>query len=255
MLEKVELGLSGLSVSPLCFGTGTNGYNNRSNQSDLGLERLSDLLCYAYDRGIRFWDTADGYGTHPHIAHAHQRVGRENVTLTTKTTSREPQVVRDDIERYLRELKTDYLDIVLLHCQTQADWPERDLAAMDVLSEYKDRGIIRALGVSCHDFGAFCSAADSDWVDVVLARINYAGHAMDDTPENVASVIRRMAASGKGIYAMKVVGGGTELTKDPRKAIHYSFAVDGVHAMVLGMMDEQQIDENIGYLEEVLVPA
>ncbi|MFT5090790.1 MAG: aryl-alcohol dehydrogenase-like predicted oxidoreductase [Candidatus Latescibacterota bacterium] len=255
MLEKVELGLSGLSVSPLCFGTGTNGYNNRSNQSDLGLERLSDLLCYAYDRGIRFWDTADGYGTHPHIAHAHQRVGRENVTLTTKTTSREPQAVRDDIERYLSELKTDYLDIVLLHCQTQADWPERDIAAMDVLSEYKDRGIIRALGVSCHDFGAFSSAADSDWVDVVLARINYAGHAMDDTPEKVAAVIGRMAAAGKGIYAMKVVGGGTELTKDPRKAIHYSFAVDGVHAMVLGMMDEQQIDENIGYLEEVLVPA
>jgi 1-deoxyxylulose-5-phosphate synthase len=255
MLEKVELGLSGLSVSPLCFGTGTNGYNGRSNQGDLGLERLSDLLCYAYDRGIRFWDTADGYGTHPHVAHAQQRVGRENVTLTTKTTSREPQAVRADIERFLGELKTDYLDIVLLHCQTNADWPERDRAAMDVLSEYKERGIIRAVGVSCHDFGAFCSAADSDWVDVVLARINYAGHAMDDTPEKVAAVIGRMAASGKGIYAMKVVGGGTELTKDPRKAIHYSFAVDGVHAMVLGMMNEEQIDENLGYLEEVLVAA
>lgn len=255
MLEKVALGLSGLSVSPLCFGTGTNGYNGRSHQSELGLERLSDLLCYAYDRGIRFWDTADGYGTHPHIAHAHQRVGRENVTLTTKTTSREPQAVRADIERYLGELKTDYLDIVLLHCQTNADWPESDRAAMDVLSEYKERGIIRALGVSCHDFGAFCAAADSDWVDVVLARINYAGHAMDDTPEKVATVIGRMAAAGKGIYAMKVVGGGTELTKDPRKAIHYSFAVDGVHAMVLGMMSEEQIDENLGYLEEVLVPA
>ncbi len=255
MLEKVELGLSGLSVSPLCFGTGTNGYNGRSNQSELGIERLSDLLCYAYDRGVRFWDTADGYGTHAHIAHAHQRVGRENVTLTTKTTSRDPQAVRADIERFLLELKTDYLDIVLLHCQTSADWPERDRAAMDLLSDYKERGIIRALGVSCHDFGAFCAAADSDWVDVVLARINYAGHAMDDTPEKVAAVIGRMAAAGKGIYAMKVVGGGTELTKDPRKAIHYSFAVDGVHAMVLGMVSEEQIDENLGYLEEVLVTA
>jgi 1-deoxyxylulose-5-phosphate synthase len=255
MLEKVELGLSGLSVSPLCFGTGTNGYNGRSNQSDLGLERLSDLLCYAYDRGVRFWDTADGYGTHAHIAHAHQRVGRENVTLTTKTTSRDPDAVRGDIERFLSELKTDYLDIVLLHCQTNADWPQEDRAAMDVLSEYKDRGLIRAVGVSCHDFGAFSSAADCDWVDVVLARINYAGHAMDDTPEKVAAVIGRMAAAGKGIYAMKVVGGGTELTQDPRRAIRYSFAVDGVHAMVLGMMNEEQIDENLGYLEEILVPA
>ena len=78
---------------------------------------------------------------------------------------------------------------------------------------------------------------------------------MDDAPEKVAPVIARMAAAGKGIYAMKVVGGGSELTKDPRRAIHYSFSVEGVHAMVLGMMDERQIDENLNYLEELLVPA
>ncbi len=255
MLQKVDLGLSGLSVSPLCFGTGTNGYNGRSNQGDLGVERLADLLCYGYERGIRFWDTADGYGTHPHVACAHRRVGRENVTITTKTTARQAPAVRTDLERFLRELDTDYLDIVLLHCQTNANWPIEHRAAMDVLSEYKERGVIRAVGVSCHDFGAFCAAADCDWVDVVLARINYAGHAMDDTPDNVAPVIARMALSGKGVYAMKVVGGGSELTNDPRRAIHYSFAVDGVHAMVLGMMDEQQVDENLDYLEEVFALA
>ena len=191
------------------------------------------------------------------LAHdrAHRRVGRENVTITTKTTARQAPAVRTDLERFLRELDTDYLDIVLLHCQTNANWPIEHRAAMDVLSEYKERGVIRAVGVSCHDFGAFCAAADCDWVDVVLARINYAGHAMDDTPDNVAPVIARMALSGKGVYAMKVVGGGSELTNDPRRAIHYSFAVDGVHAMVLGMMDEQQVDENLDYLEEVFALA
>ena len=255
MLQKVDLGLSGLQVSSLCYGTGTQGFNGRSDQGDLGLDRLADLLCYAYDRGVSFWDTADGYGTHPHLARAHKRVGRDNVTLTTKTTSRTPEAVRGDIERFLRELQTDYLDIVLLHCQTRADWPQTDRAAMDVLSEYKEKGVIRAVGVSCHDFGAFCSAAESDWVEVVLARINYAGHAMDDSPANVSQVIGRMAASGKGVYAMKVVGGGTELTRDPRRAIHYSYAVEGVHALVLGMNSEKQIDDNLGYLEEVLVPA
>jgi len=255
MLPTVDLGLSGLSVSPLCFGTGTNGYNGRSNQGDLGVERLADLLCYGFDRGIRFWDTADGYGTHPHVASAHQRVRRENVTITTKTTSRQPREVHADIERFLSELKTDYLDIVLLHCQTNPDWPEQHQAAMEVLSAFKERGIIRAVGVSCHNFGAFCAAADCDWVDVVLARINYAGHAMDDLPENVAPVIGRMARAGKGVYAMKVVGGGSDLTRDPRRAIHYSFSVDGVHAMVLGMMDEQQIDENLSYLQETLLPV
>ena len=251
MLEPVDLGLTGLSVSPLCFGTGTQGWNGRSNQSDLGIDRLAYLLNFAHERGVTFWDTADQYGTHPHLAEALRQVGRDRATITTKTVSRDTAGVQKDIERFLQELETDYIDIVLLHCMTSADWPAEMEGPMDLLSEYKERGVIRALGVSNNDFGAFCTTAESDWVDVVLARINYAGHAMDDTPDKVAPIIEKMAQSGKGVYGMKVVGGGSELTRDPGRAIRYSMAVPGVHSIVLGMMDEAQIEENLGFVGEL----
>jgi aryl-alcohol dehydrogenase-like predicted oxidoreductase len=252
MLETVDFGLSGLSVSPLCFGTGTTGWNGRSNQGDLGLDRLAYLLAYAHERGITFWDTADQYGTHPHVAAALRHVDRERTTITTKTVARDADGVRRDIERFLRELDTDYIDIVLLHCMTDANWPQQMRGPMDVLSQFKDEGRVLAVGVSNHDFGAFCTTAECDWVDVVLARINYAGHAMDDAPDNVAPVIEKMAQAGKGVYGMKVVGGGSELSKDPGRAIRYSMGIPGVHAVVLGMMDEDQIEENLGFVSELI---
>jgi aryl-alcohol dehydrogenase-like predicted oxidoreductase len=252
MIDQVELGLTGIQVSRLCFGTGTNGWNNRSNQSDLGVDRLAYLLRFAHERGVNFWDTADQYGTHAHIAAALREVGRSEVVVTTKTVSRTGPEVRRDIERFLRELRTDYLDIVLLHCLTEADWPARMQGPMDALSRCKEQGLIRAVGVSCHDFGAFQTTARTSWVEVVLARINYAGHNMDAGPEQVTPVIEEMAAAGKGVYGMKVVGGGSELTADPARALRYVMGLPAVHALVVGMMDEQQILENIGLVGEAV---
>ena len=185
------------------------------------------------------------------IAEALRRVKREEVTITSKTVSRDAAGVSNDVERFLVELDTDYIDIVLLHCMTDANWPETMRGPMDVLSEYKERGRIGAVGVSNHDFGAFCATAECDWVDVVLARINYAGHSMDDAPHKVAPVIEQMAQAGMGIYGMKVVGAGSDLVEDPGKAIRYSLEVPGVHSIVLGMMDEAQIEENLGYVGEM----
>jgi predicted aldo/keto reductase-like oxidoreductase len=249
-METVDLGFTGLQVSRLCFGTGTNGWNHRSNQGDLGLEHLPYLLRFAHEHGVTFWDTADQYGTHPHIAATLNSIERESVTITTKTVSRSAAEVRQDIERFFSELDTDYLDNVLLHCLTDADWPKQMQGPMDVLSEYKDRGRIRALGVSCHDFGAFQTTAHTDWVDVVLARINYATHSMDAAPNEVLPVIDQMVAAGKGVYGMKIVGGGSELTQDPSRAIRFVLENSAVHAMVLGMMNEQEILENIGLVDE-----
>ena len=252
MIEQVELGLSGLQVSRLCFGTGTNGWNKRSNQGDLGVDRLSYLLHFAHERGVNFWDTADQYGTHHHVATALEEVGRENAVVTTKTTSRSASGVKQDVLRFLKELRTDYLDVVLLHCLTETGWPAKMQGPMEVLSRYKEQGVIRALGVYCHDFGAFQATARTPWVDVVLARVNYAGHAMDAGPEEVVPVIEQMAAAGKGIYGMKVVGGGSELTRDPTKAVRFVLGIPAVHALVMGMMDEAQIEENIGLVGEAV---
>ena len=254
IMDKTELGLTGLQVSPLCFGTRTNGWRGRSNQGDLGIKKLAYLLRFAHERGVTFWDTADEYGTHSHVAAALREVDREKTTLTTKTVSTTPEDVHRDVERYLRELGTDYIDILLFHCLTDTRWPEKMQGAMEVLSAFKEEGKIRAAGVSCHDFGAFETAAETDWVDVVLARINYAGDNMDASPEKVAPVIEKMAAAGKGIYGMKVLGGGNSLTKDPGKGIRFTCGLAGIHAIVIGMMNEEEILENVDLMAEI-VPA
>src|SRR3954451_14175417 len=247
MIPQVTLGNTGIRVSRLCFGTGSNGWGGNSSQTRLGFDRLVDLLCYAQERGITFWDLADQYGTHPHAAAALRRIGRENVVFTTKTVSRTPAEIHQDIERFRKELDTDTLDIVLLHCLTDPEWVGKLGSVMDALSKAKERGILRAVGVSCHNFGAFQAAAECDWVEVVLARINYAGVIMDASPDEVIPVLERMHRQGKGIYGMKVMGCG-QLGHDPARAIQFALNLDCLDAIVLGMEDERQVDENVDLL-------
>ena len=248
-MEKGRLGNAGIAVSKLCFGTGTGGWAGKSDQTALGLDGLADLLAYAYDHGVSFWDSADQYGSHPHVARACKIVGRKNVTLTSKTTSRDYEGVRSDIDRFLTELETDCVDIVLMHCLTSDDWPEKCRGAMDALSEAKEAGRIRAHGVSCHDYGAFREAACSDWVEVVLARINYGGHHMDGTPDEIIRVLEQMDEADIGVYGMKVVGAG-KLDHDVRNAIHYVLDLPAIDAITIGMTTRQQVDENVGWVEE-----
>jgi 1-deoxyxylulose-5-phosphate synthase len=255
MVPQVTLGNTGLRVSRLCIGTGTNGWGGRSNQTRLGFDRLVDLLCCAYDRGITFWDLADQYGTHPHAAAALRRIGRANVVLTTKTVSRTPAEIHQDLDRFRRELETDVLDIVLLHCLTDPEWVSQLGSVMEAMSKAKERGILRAVGVSCHNFGAFQAAAACDWVEVVLARINYAGLHMDASPEEVIPVLQRMHRGGKGVYGMKVMGAG-QLGHDPERAMQFALNLDCLDAIVIGMEGEEQIDANLDLLRRLEpVPA
>jgi aryl-alcohol dehydrogenase-like predicted oxidoreductase len=248
-MDKETLGKAGIEVSNLCFGTGTGGWAGKSDQTALGLDGLADLLAYAYDSGITFWDSADQYGSHPHVARACQIVGRENVTITSKTTSRDYESVKTDIDRFLTELETDCIDIVLMHCLTSDDWPQKCKGAMDALSEAKEAGKIRAHGVSCHDYGAFQEAARSDWVEVVLARVNYGNHNMDGTPEEIIEVLEAMDDNEIGVYGMKVVGAG-KLGHDARNAIHYVLDLPAIDSITIGMVSKEQVDENVGWVEK-----
>lgn len=243
-MERRDLGRTGLTVSRLCFGTGTNGWNRRSNQGDLGVDKLAHLLRFAHELGITFWDTADQYGTYPHVAAALRDVDRSSVTVATKTVSRSGPEVAADVERCRRELGTEYLDVVLLHCMTEAKWPETMAGAMEALSQCKERGQVRAVGVSCHGLGALATAARCPWVDVSLVRLNYAGKSMCGSPDQVVPLVDEMAAGGKGVYGMKVLGAGGELTRNPARAIAYAAGVEGVHSLVIGMMSEEEITQN-----------
>lgn len=249
-MHTVTLGRTGIEVSYLAIGTGTAGWNGSSNQTRLGFDNCVDLLTYAYEKGVRFFDLADQYGSHPHAGKALKRVGRENVVLTTKTVAHSRDEALKAIPRFLKEIETDYLDIVLLHCMTNSNWPQTMRPVMDTLTDFKRKGIIRAVGVSCHDFGAFQAAADQEWVEVVLARINYAGVIMDEHPDHVIRVIRKMHDSGKGIYGMKVVG-QKKLATEWQHAVKFVYDLDCVDAIVMGMESKEEVDKNVAYIESL----
>jgi aryl-alcohol dehydrogenase-like predicted oxidoreductase len=242
-MEKVNLGRTGLTVSRLAFGTGTGGWGGRSEQTVLGLDGLASLLRAAYDAGVNFWDTADEYGSHAHVARALRGIPRDHVVIATKTTARSAEAATRDVERFLRELNTDVLDIVLLHCMTERAWPQRYAGALEALARAKEQGKLRAAGISCHDLGALRIAAQTEWVDVVLVRINVAGKNMDAAPDRVVPVIEQMYRSGKGVYGMKALGCG-QLAADPRAALRYVLQLGTVHAITVGTSTRDQLDQN-----------
>ena len=247
-MDTVALGNTGLDVSRLGFGTGTHGWAGRSDQTDIGLRELADLMRYAYDRGVTFWDSADQYGSHPHVAGALSGLDRDSVVLVTKTCARSAVEAEKDMDRYLKELGTDRLDIVLMHCMTASDWPDAQAGVMEVLAKKKDAGLIRAHGISSHSLDALDRAAETPWVDVVLARINYAGANMDGPPDRVIPILERMDRAGIGVYGMKVLGCG-KLTHNARNAIGFVLDLPSVDAISIGMKSRQEVDENIGWVE------
>lgn len=252
-VATTELGTSGVTVSRLGIGTGTNGWAKRSDQTALGVDGLATLLVEAHSLGVTFWDAADQYGSHPHVAAALQRVPRDEVVLATKTTAKRERQVARHVERFLRELDTDVLDIVLLHGLVEANWPSRYEEAMAALTRAKEAGKVRAVGFSCHGLGALRSAVDDGWSDVVFVRINYEGTRMDGSPAEVTPVIRQLYDAGKGLYAMKVLGCG-QLVGDVEKAFRYVLGLGTVHALSIGMTSGEQLRENVR-LMEALAPA
>jgi aryl-alcohol dehydrogenase-like predicted oxidoreductase len=231
--DTVTLGSTGIKTSRLAMGTGTVGSGHHSNQTALGLKGLSDLLLNGYDHGLRFFDAADSYGSHPHVAEALKHVPRDKVTVLTKTWARDPATARADLERFRRELGVDYIDICLMHCVTEGDWTERFRGVMDVLSEAKQKGIIRAHGCSCHSIEALRAAAKSPWVEIDLARINPIGSHMDADPEVVVGVLREMKAAGKAVVGMKILGQG-DLRGRQSEALRYALSLGVLDAFTIG---------------------
>jgi aryl-alcohol dehydrogenase-like predicted oxidoreductase len=231
--DTVTLGKTGITTSRLAMGTGTVGTGHHSHQTDLGVKALSDLLLTGHDQGLRFFDAADAYGSHPHVAEALKHVSRDKVTVLTKTWARNPAEARADLDRFRKELGTDYIDVCLMHCLTEADWTERYRGVMDVFSEAKEKGIIRAPGCSCHSIEALRAAAKSPWVEVDLVRINPIGSHMDADPDTVVSVLREMKAAGKGIIGMKILGQG-DLRNRQDEALRYALSLGVLDAFTIG---------------------
>jgi 1-deoxyxylulose-5-phosphate synthase len=240
--DTITLGSTGIKTSRLAMGTGTVGSGHHSHQTALGINGLSDLLLNGYDHGLRFFDSADSYGSHPHVAEALKHVPRDKVTVLTKSWARDATGMRADLDRFRRELGTDYIDICLMHCLSEADWTDRYRGAMDVLSEAKQKGIIRAHGCSCHTIEALRAAAKSPWVEIDLARINPIGAYMDADPPTVLGVLKEMKGSGKAVVGMKILGQGT-LRNRQDEAIKYALSQGVLDAFTIGAESKQEQED------------
>jgi 1-deoxyxylulose-5-phosphate synthase len=242
--DTVTLGSTGITTSRLAMGTGTVGSGHHSHQTALGVKGLSDLLLNGYDHGLRFFDSADSYGSHPHVAEALKHVPRDKVTVLTKSWARDAAGMRADLDRFRRELGVDYIDICLMHCLTEADWTTQFRGAMDVLSEAKQKGIIRAHGCSCHSIEALRTAAKSPWVEVDLARINPVGAYMDSDPATVVSVLKEMKSAGKAVVGMKILGQG-QLRDRQDEAIKYALSLGLLDAFTIGAESKAEQEDLI----------
>jgi aryl-alcohol dehydrogenase-like predicted oxidoreductase len=253
--DRVKLGNTGIEMSRMAMGTGTNGYAGASDQTRrLGIKGVSDLLLAGFDDGINFWDTADQYGSHPHVGAALKKVDREKVVILTKSNSTTYGNMKNDLDRFRLELGTDYLDIILLHAVTDPDWNQKLKGAMEALEEAKEDGILRAHGVSCHSIGALETAADEPWVDVDLARFNPGGARMDADVPTVQKVLTRMKNNGKAIIAMKVYGCGQLLDKKD-ECLQFQTGTGLADAFTLGMESIEQLRDIQKRLPEASVRA
>jgi len=242
--ETVTIGKTGIQTSLLAMGTGTVGVGHHSHQTALGVKGLSDMLLNGYEHGLRFFDAADSYGSHPHVAEALKHVPRDKVTVLTKTWARDATTARADIERFRSELGTDYLDICLMHCLTEGDWTERFRGVMDVMEEAKQKGTIRAHGCSCHSIEALRAATKSPWVQVHLVRINPVGAMMDSDPQTVVGVIKEMKAAGKGIVGMKILGQG-QMRDRQDEALKFALGLGLLDAFTIGAENRTEQEDLI----------
>ncbi len=249
-VDKVKLGLTGLSVSRIAMGTGSIGGNHQSNQTRLGLPAFIKMAHHAYDRGIHFFDTADTYGSYPFVKEVFKEIPREKVTLLGKmwtyNDAANSEPVDKALDRFRKETGSDYFDIMLLHCMTNGNWHEEKKRYIEYFSEAKHKGIVKAVGLSCHNYEALKMAADDPWVDVIFARINPFQSHMDGTPAQINELLDRARVNGKGIIGMKIFGNGDKIKENEREeSITFALKKTSIHCMTLGMESISQVDDAV----------
>jgi aryl-alcohol dehydrogenase-like predicted oxidoreductase len=251
-IDMVNLGNTGITVPRVALGTGSAGWKKVSNQTRLGMKGFVELSQYAYDKGIRFFDTADMYGSHTYVREALKVIPRDKVKVLTKVMvydqegwyKKEP--FQTSLDRFRTETGSEYFDIFLLHCMTNGQWSTEYKKYMDEVSMAKEKGILKTVGISCHDLDAMKNAASNPWVDVLLARINNKGPKMDGTPEEVMKVLETARKNGKGVIGMKVFGMGDLIKEDQREAsLQYVIKSGNVHCMTLGLESREQVDDAV----------
>ena len=248
--DLATLGKSGLQPTVLGLGTGTV---SGSQQRDLGMEGFKKLVRHALERGLRYIDTADSYGTHPFVRNALEGVPRERYFIQTKTLARDPKKAKEDIDRFLKELNTDYVDTLLMHAMMKSSWPNDMRPVQDVLRAAQQQGKIKALGISCHGWEPLAASVDAAGIDVQLVRINPFGAKMDGPPQDVAPLLKKMHDQGRGIIGMKIFGEDGFKNRDKRfQSLKYVLGLGCVDCFTIGFTSIAQLEETLEMIEKVL---
>jgi len=246
--DVVTLGKTDVKTSVLGIGTGTRGGRE---QREMGEQAFVKLAREAFDRGIRYIDTADMYRMHPFVSTALKELPREELFIQTKTRAKDGEKAKTDIERFRQELGVETIDALLIHCMTRDEWPGDMRPVIDALVEAKQKGRVRAIGVSCHTLDALIDATDCPEMDVHLVRINHEGEKMDGPPPQVAAQVARMQKKGRGVLGMKIYGEGAFKSREERlKSLKYVLGLGGVQAFTIGFSKIEHIDETMELIEE-----
>lgn len=260
--QTITLGNTGIKTSMIGMGTGYNGGNRECALTRMGKKKGVALIEYAYERGIRMFDGADSYGSHPFIAEALKSKPREEYTLVSKIWVRPggiPEPERPDadvvVDRFRKELGTDQIDILQIHCMVEQNWTDQQKKQMDIMQNLKEKGVIRSHGVSIHSTDALNACITSPWVDIVHSRVNAFGATMDDKdPDKVLSIVKKIHDAKKGVIAMKLIGNGN-FRNDPEKidkSLNYVLKSGAVDMMIVGFEEAWQIDDYAKRVETAL---
>jgi len=261
-VDIVPLGKTGLKISRLGIGIGSN---SGSVQAQLGQDGLNRLVRYAYDQGVTYIDVARSYRTHTMVREAIKDLPREKIFIQTKMGG-SPEKPFEEIDNYRKTYGVDYIDSLLVHCTITPNWEEERKRVMDAMQEAKDKKIILAHGVSCHSLPALKRAVELDWVDVHLVRVNPQGAHMD-TPRTdtwnaesnashvpaVMEQIKLMRDKGRGIIGMKIIGNG-DFTRpeDREKSIRFAMQCGLLDCVTIGLKSPAEIDEAIQRMNSAL---
>ncbi len=258
--DWVKLGDSDVTVTRLAFGTGTF---SGEVQRNLGQDQFTRLVRYAYDRGIRFFETAESYGDmHRMLGVALKGIPRDSYRLMSKVTTSEGVDPLRKIDELRKLANTEYFDIMLLHWQHVASWPTDSVRWQDGIAEAQSKKIVVGRGASVHGLPALRQVPENKWLEVAMIRMNHKGAHMDaedyatSGPGNVTEVVERVKQArqkGMGVISMKLVGeGGFTKREDRQAAIRFAFRNAGVNSVTVGYKNTAEIDEAIENLNLAL---
>ena len=258
--DWVTLGKSGVKVTRLAFGTGSL---SGKTQRDLGQDQFTRLVRHAYDRGVRFFETAESYGEmHQMLGTALKGIPRDSYRLMSKVTTREGVNPQEKIDELRKLARTDYFDVMLLHYQHVATWPTDTARWQDGILEAKHKKAIVGHGASVHGLPALRQFPGNKWLEVAMIRVNHKGTKMDaeeyntNGAGNVAEVVthvKQVHAEGMGVISMKLVGEGAFTTREDRQAaMKYAFRNAGVDSVTVGYKNTAEVDEAIENLNLAL---